>query len=307
MNSDLLNARLLQVLVTLTECRSVTAAAAALGLSQPAISHALRQLREQLGDQVVVRIGHRMVPTPRGAMAADHAREILKRLEEVMRVGEVFEPKTTQARFIISAPEYVEHILSPTLAREIAREAPQASLWVRPPAPGQAEKMLETGELDLRIGWVDEPAPTTRSRALFSDGFVCVLRRDHPVMRSQLTVETYAELQHVRAQVSVASTASRQMDIAMASLGHQATVSLVVPSYMSMARVAAKTNMVATVPQCIANHFPVELGLVQLPLPIKIPALRVVMYWHERMNHDPRHRWLRQKVVQSMQFARSET
>lgn len=303
MNENLLDLRLLQVLVTITGSHNVTAAAGVLGLSQPATSHALRQLREKLNDPIVVRVGHRMVPTPRGAKAAAQACEILQRLEEVTKLGEGFDPKTTETSFTISAPEYVEHLLSPELASEVMREAPHSSIWVRPPDPRLAEKMLESGELDLRIGWVNDPAPTTRSRALFTDSFVCLVRKEHPVLRAKLSIETYAELQHVRAQVSTASTASRQMDSAMITAGKKITVGLVVPSYMSIARVVAKTNMIATVPRCIADYFPAALGLVELPSPINIPPLKVAMYWHERMNNDLRHRWLRNKVVQAIQLA----
>lgn len=301
MNKNLLDLRLLQVLVSLTESGNLTAAARTLGLSQPATSHALRQLREQLDDQVVVRVGHRMVPTPRGTKAAAKAREILQQLEEVTQPDEGFDPQTTKTQFVISVPEYVEHLLSPELISEVTREAPHSSIWVRPPDPRMAEKMLESGELDLRIGWVDDPSPTTRSRALFTDSFVCLVRKNHPVLRAQLSIETYAELQHVRAQVSATSTASRQMDSAMAAAGKKIQVGMLVPSYMSIARVVAKTNMIATVPRCIANHYPAELGLVELHSPVKIPPLKVAMYWHERMNHDPRHRWLRSRVVQAIQ------
>ena len=305
MNKNNLDLRLLQVLATVTESKNLTDSAATLGLSQPGISHALRQLREQLKDQIVVRIGHRMVPTPRGVKSAAQAREILMRIDEMMKLGNVFDPKISQDQFIISVPEYVEHLLSPSLAATLMHEAPHCSLWIRPPDPRQAEKMLESGEIDLRIGWVDSPAQTTRSRALFSDNFVCILRKNHPVLRKQLTLETYAELKHIRAQVSAVSTSSRQIDSALALVGKKIKVGLVLPSYMSIAKVIAKTDMIATLPRCIANHFPAELGLIELPCPIKIPHLKVAMYWHERMNQEPRHRWLRDKVVQSMQLARS--
>lgn len=196
-------------------------------------------------------------------------------------------------------PEYVDCRLTSVLVEKLSQRAPRSSLIVYPPNPGQAEHQLEVGELDLRLGWVDHTSPTTRSRGLYTESFSCLMRKGHPAVRQGLSVERYIAADHVRVQVSRPSTASRAMDAAAQKLGLDLRVALVVPSLMSLARTVAVSDLVGTVPSRMAQTLAKTFGLELAPLPLKVPTLNVAMYWHERMQTDRRHRWLRTLVTEA--------
>ena len=298
MNDLHIDPALLRCLVTLTEEASVSRAALRLGLSQPAVSHSLRKLRELFKDSLLVRSGGRMLPTPIGLEVASEAREILDRMSRLVKPRQPFD-SAIAGKFAMSAPEYVEHLICPIISRLLANQAPLARLWIRPPDPRNADRMLESGELDVRLGWVrnPDPTPSTRSRQLYVDRFVCLLRKGHPVLSETFSMEQYTRLSHVRAQVAIPSTASRYMDEAVNKVGSKLNVSLVVPSYFTIGRVVATTDLVATLPLGIARSLAVSLNLSIQPCPIKIPQLKVAMYWHERMQSEARHKWFRSLLI----------
>src|SRR5512137_2253372 len=254
MNNREVDQALLRCLITLVEEGSVTRAGSRLEMSQPSVSHALRRLRLVFDDPVVVRAGSKMLPTPRGRMLAEQAREILERLARLTSSKERFDVNSIGGMFTLSAPEYVEHLLCPVLTRILQHEAPKSRLWIKPPDPRRAERDLETGEIDVRLGWVRDPSPSTRSRLLFSDQFVCLMRQGHPAATAPLTLERYVDLTHVRSQASIPSTASRLMDEAVGRIGATINVALVVPSHLTIGRVVGATDLVATVPMCIARN-----------------------------------------------------
>ena len=296
----------LRCLVVLVEAGSVTAAAARLGTSQPSVSHMLQRLRLAFDDALLVRVGLRMLPTPRAQEIAAQARELLAAAELMLTPIPPFDPATYQGRWAISMPEYVDCRLTSVLVELLSTRAPRSTLIVYPPNPGQADHMLEVGELDLRLGWVDHTSPTTRSRGLYNESFSCLMRKDHAVGRQGLNVERYIAADHVRVQVSRPSTASRAMDAAAHKLGLGLRVALVVPSLMSLARTVAVTDLIGTVPSGMAHTMAKTFGLELAPLPLKIPTLNVAMYWHERMQSDRRHRWLRTLVTEAVATLQAE-
>ena len=302
-NTSALDLQLLRCLAALVETGSVFGAAGHLGLSQPATSHALARLRRLLDDPLLVRSGRGMSSTPRARELAGEARAVLDRVAALLAPSGPFDAAAEAGPLVISAPEYVEHLLSPHFARLLQEEVPQARLRVRPPDPPVAERHLQSGELDLRLGWVQDPSPAMRSRLLFTDGFVCLVRQGHPAAKGELTLEQYAGLTHIRAQAAVPSTANRLIDKALGKVGSRLRVPLVVPSHLTIGRVVASSDYVATVPRCIARTLVKHLALRMLPSPVRIPTLRVAMYWHERVHRDPRNRWLRAFVLRAVDAA----
>ena len=153
--------------------------------------------------------------------------------------------------------------------------------------------MLESGEIDLRLGWVDQTAPTMRSKLLYTETFSCLYRRDHRGIRGTITTEQYLAAQHVRVQASQPSTATRSIAAAAHRIGHELRIVLVVPSLMTVGRIVAESNIVATVPSGIAPVLAQFHGLKIAPLPIKVPPPRVAMSWPYRTPAEPPHPWLR--------------
>ena len=297
MNKKIIETSLLQVLVTFMEEGNVSAAARKLGLSQPAASHALKRLRLFFNDPLLVRVGLRMMPTPLGKEMAIDAAKLLMELEQLGQSKKPFSPDEYEGIFVISAPEYIEHLLGPVLNHDLGKVCPNAKLLVRPPDPEHVDKNLEAGVIDLRLGFVDSPSENMRARSLYAEKFVCLVNKKHPATQGSLTLERYATMRHVRSQVSRPSTASRMIDQAVASMGGQVDVAMVVTSYLTLGRVVATSDLVATVPIGIATTLVSTLPLQMVAPPVQIPPLKAAMYWHERFHNDSRHKWFRKFVL----------
>lgn len=288
----------LRCLIVLVEMGSATQAAQRLGMSQPAVSHMLQRLRRTFGDPLLVRVGLRMVPTPRAHELVGQARELLANASQLLAPTPPFDPGTYEGRWSLSMPEYVDCRMTAGLVELLQARAPSSSLIVYPPNPAEADRMLEVGELDLRLGWVDRSNPTMRSRPLYAESFSCLYRRGHPSVRGGLSLERYIAADHVRVQVSRPSTASRAIDAAVQRMGLDLRVALTVPSLLSLGQAVAASNLVATVPSGMARTLAGLHELELAALPLKIPQLTVAMYWHERVQTDRRHRWLRALVAE---------
>lgn len=287
----------LRCLVEMVDLGSATKAAVRLGLSQPALSHVLQRLRKVLEDPLLVRVGMKMTPTPRAQELVDQVRPLIRQVDEMLWPKAPFEAQNYDGRWVVSAPEYVDYRLTPALTHHLQAQSPNASFQIVPPNPAHAERMLESGEIDLRLGWVDKSSPFTRSRLLYTETFSCLYRKQHRTIRGAITVQQYLKAEHIRVQASQPSTATRTIAAAALRLGQDLRVAIVVPSLMTVGRVVAESEIVATVPSGIAEVLAKLHDLRIAPLPIKVATLNVAMYWHERMQTDKRHRWLRAAVA----------
>ena len=149
MNTQGFDLNLLKVLDTLLREGSVTRASQQLHLSQPAMSNALNRLRQQLNDQVVVRVGNRMVPTPLAVSLAEPVRESLRLIQQTLSAAQPFNPRTTQAQVRIMATDYVSGVLLPALSQRIRDQAPGIALAIVSPAEVGSSAMLSEGKADI--------------------------------------------------------------------------------------------------------------------------------------------------------------
>lgn len=296
-DAELIETGLLSALVCLIEEGGVSAAARRLGKSQPAVSHMLGQLRARFNDPLLIRSGSRMHPTPQGLALAREGAAVLEQVRQLCRSVRRFDPRQDEGLYVISAPEYVDQFLTPRVLARLAESAPLARLQIRPPNPEMSARQLESGEVDLRIGWVDHVDPATRARLLYTERQLCLARARHPRIRGQITAKQYAEEQHVRLQVSAPSTASRSLDQMALQTGLKLKVRAVVPSLMTLARLVAESDLLATVPEGIAGVIGPLYKLQTLPLPLNTSPVKVAMYWHEKYQRDVRHTWLRDLVA----------
>ncbi len=276
--------------------RHVTRAAARLGLTQSAASHALARLRDVLGDPLLVRgPGGTMVPTALALRLAPQLDKILADLAGVLR-GETFDPATARHTFRIGTSDYVEIVLLPKLAARIAQRAPNVDLWVHSfNDHGDAE--LATGALDVVIAPARGTARPSASyeKALFDESFTCILRAKHPLADRKLTLARYCAMSHLL--VAPRGTPGSLVDDTLAKLDKRRRVALAVPHFLVVPFVIASTDLVATLATRVARPFAETLDLVMLPPPVEIPNFRIAIAWHERNHHDAPHRWLREQLL----------
>jgi DNA-binding transcriptional LysR family regulator len=284
---------LLVVFEAILRERSVTKAGERLGLSQPAMSHALNRLRWMLKDQLFVRTPDGMVPTPRAEQLAHPVRRALGELQSALDPEE-FIPTQAERRFTVAVNNYAAVVLAGPLIAESAALAPKVRISLRPSGTLNLQELLDRGELDIAIAALEPPADRFAARVLVEDRYVAVMRRGHPVGRKRLDAKTFAALPHL--VISSSGEDLSFVDAALAAEGYARSIALEAP-YLSAGTILVQSDMVAVLGGQIAQEFrrayPIELR----DLPFKSPRLRAVMLWHRRFNDQPAHRWLRETFV----------
>ena len=295
MDASAIDLNLLRVLQAVDEEGSVTLGAQRLGLSQPAVSNALARLRRTMGDPLFVRSSQGMEPTPRARRLLDALNAAMGLITEGLRNATAFDPERAEETCNLLVSDLGEIVYLPRLMEYLLNHAPGVRVRIRQLARSDYAKALETGLADLAIGYLADPRGSLRHRHLFNDNFVCMVRRGHPVAEHErLTLERYLNLPH--AVVSRRGGREGLVTAALASLGVERRVSLVVPHFAATPGVIAASDLAVTVPSDLVRSA-AATGLIGLALPFEVPEVSVAMYWHERLQGDAMNRWLREVFV----------
>jgi len=290
---DNMDFRLLRALLVLVTEKSVTRAANLLGIGQPALSQTLGKLREHFNDPLLVRTRGGMVPTDRARELEQSARQILAEYDRMVSPADRFDAATARRRFVVTIPEYAEHMLMPSVLERLRRESPDIRVEVRPPQPARAIEQLEAGDVDLRIAWLLAPTPTLRSMPLFQDQVVCLASQAHAAIRDRLALDDFLGFPHVRPLGTGRPTTAVVLDEAVAREGRKIERPFLVQNFLTIPAIVARTDMLATLPRRLARPFAAQHALQILEVPLRLPRIRYAAYWHERSQKDPGHRWLR--------------
>jgi DNA-binding transcriptional LysR family regulator len=289
---------LLVIFDVLVAERSVTRAAKRLGLSQPAVSNALARLRESLGDRLLVRASHGMVPTSRALVLQRQLGESLDRIGSAIDGAASFDPRTAQRTFVLVATDYVQFVMLGALLSRVRRTAPGVVIHILPPVKEFPWHQLEDGSIDLILGGthVREVPTGLHRRWIFRDQVVCILRNSHPYANEKLTLEHYLELDHVEA-LPVGSLGLA--DRVLSTLGHQRRVVLTVPHFLIAPFLVMQSDCSFTLAHRIGKPLEALLPLCVRPLPFEMPSVTIGAFWHDRVHHDPAHSWLRRLIVET--------
>ncbi|MET0285443.1 MAG: LysR family transcriptional regulator [Polyangiales bacterium] len=281
--------------------RSVTRAAERLGLTQSALSHALRRLRELLGDPLLVRGQSGMVLTPRAEALVVPLRSGLLTLGRALHAQSAFDAQSARRTFTLATPDLFDVLVLPPLLARVRTEAPGVSLNVVSHGPGLAQR-LETGDVDFAvIPRVEQtrnapPPPPPQGllqTTLFRDGYACLVRADHPALKKRtFTLEHYLALSH--ALVAPRGEGLGQVDEALAERGKTRHIALRVPHFLGALAIVARSDLILTAPTVLAAVG--GSGVAPLPSPLPLPRHSVNLLWHERFDNDPGHQWLRDRI-----------
>jgi DNA-binding transcriptional LysR family regulator len=268
-----------------------TRAAERIGLTQPAVSHALNRLRALFGDPLFVRSPRGMVPTSLAQDIAPSVRSILEQVEGVLRGGRAFDPAASTRQFVLGLSDYAAFVLLPRLTVRLDQEAPGVSLVVRNTSRSVGLPMLEDGTVELIAGNFPEPPTHMREELLYEEDFICAGRGDHPDLGEPLDLNRYLALRHL--QVSMKGNPSGYVDAVLAEKGLKRNVAVTVGHFLMAPMLVDASYLVATEPRRLFTPLASRLPLRLLPPPIDIPLFRVMQTWHSRHDADSGHQWLR--------------
>jgi DNA-binding transcriptional LysR family regulator len=295
-----LDLNLLRALDALLHERHVTRAAARLGVTQSAMSHALARLREVVGDPLLVRTSAGMAPTPRAEALAPAIRRALADVADALAGGAAFDPATARARFVIATSDYGGLAVLPALSALLAAAAPFVDVRLRT-VPEPISLALADPDIDVVIAPL-RPADVTagmHARRLFDERFVCVVRASHPIAGKRLTLKRFVEAGHVL--IAPREREGGFVDDALARLGHARRVAVMVPHFLVAPHVVAATDLILTLARRIADRLAPSLGLAVLAPPpeLGLEGFTIHALWHERTHADPARRWLRDRIAEA--------
>ena len=294
--TDPFDTYLLRVFSMLMAERSVSRAAARLDQSQPAVSAALKRLRDILGDPLLVKDKQRMVPTERALQLEASVRIVLGEIESLLAPAAEFDPTTTKLCFRVGTPDYLAPPLMASLVSYLRMTAPKARLLLQPLGNDyDYEAALANGELDVVIGNWPQPPEHLRMAILLEDEVVCLVSRDHPCANKSgghMTVTDYLSGSHiVPLTYSVMQRGVVESHMAALRLHREPTVTV---PYFSMApSLLPGTDLIFTTSRHFAEHYARQLPLAVLTAPIDFPTMRFYQLWHSRTQHSQSHAWLR--------------
>ncbi len=283
---------------------SVAGAAARMNLSAPAMSRTLARIRLALGDEILVRAGRRLVPTPRALELHGRVRALVEGVQTVLRPEAGADPSLLTRSFTIRASDYVAGVFGAPLQAIAAREAPQVTLRFADQGKEDISALRE-GRIDLDIGVLGEIGPEIRVQTLLRDRFVAVVRLGHPLLKTRASARRFAEAVHVSS--SRRGRSHGPIDEALAEKGLLRQVRFIVPGFHAAMLTAAASDIVAAVPKGVADTA-MRLGLKvrTFELPVTTPEIAIAQAWHPRFEQDAGHRWLRGAVRRALDGGRSE-
>jgi DNA-binding transcriptional LysR family regulator len=293
MNWGAFDLNLLIVFDAVMHERSVTHAGSRIGLSQPAMSHALNRLRYMLKDELFVRTPEGMVPTPRAETLAQPLRNALSEMQLALEPM-AFDPTTSDRRFALAVNNYAAVELAPPLVAAVSAAAPAVRLDLQPGGTLDIIDRLDRGDLDLALATMDSPGDRFVTAPLLEDSFVVAMRRGHPASRRKLSATDFAALPHL--EISSSGVDTGFIDRWLAERGLARRIALRAP-FLSAGPILVQSDMVVTLRHRIAQEFVRNHPLALSEPPYDSPRMQTVMLWHRRLDRHPAHRWLRDAIL----------
>ncbi|WP_338586191.1 LysR family transcriptional regulator [Pseudomonas sp. MAG733B] len=288
---------LLPVFMALMEERSVTRAAARLGITQPALSNGLNRLRDTLKDPLFIRERYGIKPTQFAEEIAPVIAETLARLDEVIIGRQQFDPATSNRQFNIAPNSFVEIVLMPSIIAQLRLQAPGVKVSLTPFGNDLTETGVISGTTDMALGRIIDPPDNLIIQHLMDDGLACVVRADHPDIEDTMSREQYEQLRHVnvlppgRMKVGLFQVLERQ--------GLRRELAISVTHFLAVPEIIAVTDYCATLPRLICNQIAQDPRFKVVESPVDLGTFPVEIAWHVRYRNDPAHQWLRQLLIET--------
>ncbi len=296
MHLDHLDLTQIRLLAELSRFRSVSRAAQRIGVSQSAASHALAKLRRQLGDPLFTRTREGFQPTPFGARVGIASTEALDVLLAGLSSNDEFDPRTTTREFSFYTNDVGQMVLLPSLLNFLKVKAPTATVRVHPIPIDNPGAGLSSGEVDFAVGLFNNLTSGFRQALVLRERFVCIGRAGHPALRRGMTVDAFRNAEHAIADPT-GMAFHVVVERILSQQGLRRNVRIRLPALHVLPMIVATSDLLAVVPSRLAEAYSRTLPIKVLPLPVATSSYEIRLHWHERYDHDPALRWMRQSFV----------
>jgi DNA-binding transcriptional LysR family regulator len=274
--------------------RNLSTAGHALGLSQPAMSHALSRLRSLVNDPLFVRLPRGLQPTPYADAIAAAVAQGLGTIRGVFtETG--FNPGTSKRIFRVAMTDIGERKLLPKICAHLAAHAPGVGIETVQPSIKEIRDALATGDIDVAAGVIPEFDAGFRHQTIVRNSYVCMVREGHPTIRDALTLKLFREARHVlvSSQASTATGHAEDIERAVRKGAGKEKIAVRNAHYLALPAIIMSTDLVATVPRGLAVSFQEDVKVRIFPPPFAMPSYEARLYWHERYHREPGNKWLR--------------
>jgi len=282
----------------LTE-RSVTRAAARVGIGQSAMSHNLARLRDLFSDELLTRGPDGLRLTPRAVTLVEPVRTTLAQIQTLVSRDEAFDPATAERTFRFGLPDSMEILIVPTLLARLRELAPAIRMRLYNIDSSRLLDDLDADELDLAIGYdvFRHGQAHHKRRLLFNETYLCMFNAERTGITPPVSLDDYVRLPHVLTSLRPGLSVRGVVDDALEKIGLRRTVALTTPRFLTVPSLVARAPVIVTMHARLARLFAAELGLSLSPPPVELQDVAVSLLWHASYDHDPAQAWLRQTVV----------
>ncbi|WP_372659399.1 LysR family transcriptional regulator [Hydrogenophaga sp.] len=271
--------------------KKVSKVAENLGLGQPAVSNALARLRKLFGDELFLRTASGMQPTPFAEQLAESVGYALGMIHDAVNARSSFDPATSQRRFTIAMTDIGEIYFLPRLMETIQAVAPSVSISTVRNTAINLKDAMEAGHVDLAIGLLPQLKAGFFQRRLFVQHYVCMFRSGHPLDKRKVRPQDFFAANHVA--IASAGTGHGKVDEILDSSTEARKVKLTVPHFVAVGHILQASNLVATVPERLAERMAGPFQLKYIAHPVRLPQIAINQFWHAKYHKDPANQWLR--------------
>ncbi|MDP9810152.1 DNA-binding transcriptional LysR family regulator [Rhizobium tibeticum] len=307
MNLAAFDLNLLRVFDAMMLELSTVRAGERVGLSQPAVSSALGRLRSILGDELFVRDGNRMMPTPRALQLREPVHRALAQIEEALAANAAFDPQTSTRSFMLIGSDYFSTLLMPKLAASVTPIAPSVILQMMDYPSTEVLGLLSDGKADIVLDRVLEMPEWIASRKLFRSWLVCIARRGHPLLSARgirpaeaIPADVFCAIPQILRSADGSRTGT--IDPVLERLGLSRRIAITVPHFQAVALAVATSDLLGSIPVHFARLVAERLELDIFMPPMESPAMDVTMYWHRRLDRDAGNAWVREQLAAVASF-----
>ena len=285
----------LNVFVEVYRTQSVSRAAERLDMAQANASIALNKLRRHFGDRLFSRTSRGMEPTPYAQRIYPELAASVERLVKLFGARASFDAAAARRQFRICMTDISEIVVLPTLVNHLRRVAPGVLIEAERISSDSARR-LESGDIDLAVGFMPQLEAGFYQQTLFEQNFVCLAAERHPRVRSRPNKQAFLAEGHI--VVTTSGTGHAIVDKVLAKKGYRRHIAMKVPSFLAVARIVAQTELLVIVPRRLGEALAQHERVRMFEPPVSLPAFAVKQHWHERFHADAGNAWLRRTLAE---------